>query len=141
MSIVHLVVAGMGMQSIRIADMSLEVPEITLLVDLAPYGEIVSIHDETLSKANRYTVVYGIKVVMMKLKKHLPSHINIAGHRILASYDGQPVTCYGCGDIGHMYQVCPKRRERGKETSDTPSNTWAHVFVKGSQNRHGTDEN
>ena len=45
-----------------------------------------------------------IKVVMVKLNKHVPSHMNVAGHRILAFYDGQPVTCYGCGDIGHMYQ-------------------------------------
>ena len=49
----------------------------------------------------------GVKVIMMKLAKHLPSQMNIAGHRTLPSYDGQPVTCYGCGDSGHINQACP----------------------------------
>jgi len=114
--------------------------ERTLPVALVPYGENVSIHDETWSKAYRYTVANGIKVVMMKMNKHLPSHMNIARHRILASYDGQPVTCYGCGDIRYMYQACPKRRGGGTEISDPPFSTWTHVTAKVSHIRCGTEE-
>jgi len=78
---------------------------------------------------------------MMKLAKHLPSQINIAGHRELPSYDGQPVTCSGCGDSGHINQACPRRRGRGMVTSDLTPNTWAHVAAKGAHNRHGTVDN
>jgi hypothetical protein len=54
-------------------------------VALAPYGYIMSIQDETWSKTYRYTVANGIKVVTIKLSKHLPSHMTIAGNRILVS--------------------------------------------------------
>ena len=100
----------MGKRRIRIANLPPEVPEETLRAALAAYGEIITIHDEIWSKTHRYTVANGVKVFMMKLTKHLPSHMTIAGYRILTSYDGQPITCYGCGDTEHMFQVCPKRR-------------------------------
>jgi len=76
---------------------------------MAPYGETVSIHDETWSKVYLYTVENEIKVVVMKQNKRLPSHMNIAGRRISASYGGQPFACYGRVDTGHVYQACPKR--------------------------------
>ena len=66
-SIVRLKVAGMDMRRIRIANLPPEGPKRTLRVALAPHAEIVLIHDETWSKACRYTVTNGIKVVMMKL--------------------------------------------------------------------------
>lgn len=97
-----------------------EVPERTLRVAPVTYGEIRSIHDETWSKAYRYTVANGIKVAMIKLSKHLPSHMTIAGNRILASYDGRTVTRYGCRDTGHMYQSCPKRQGGWTDTSGPP---------------------
>jgi len=56
---------------------------------------------------------------MMKLAKHLPSQMNIAVHRALPSYGGQPVTCYGWGDSGHINQVCSRRRAGGMATSDS----------------------
>jgi len=45
--------------------------------------------------------------------------MNIAGHRALPSYDGQPVTCYGRGDGGHINQASPRRRGGGMVTSDS----------------------
>ena len=109
----------MGMRRIRLANLPPEVTESNIRAALASYGEIVSIQDEICSKAYRYKVPNGVKVIMMKLAKHLPSQMNIAWHRALPSYDGQPVTCYGCGDSGHINQVCPKRRGGGMVTSDS----------------------
>jgi len=100
--------------------------------------EIVFIQDEIWSKAYRYKAANGVKVIMMKLAKHLPSQMNIAGHRALLSYDDQPVTCYRCGDSGHINQSCPRRRVAGMVTSDLTPNTWAHVTAKGAHNWHGT---
>jgi len=140
-SIVRLEVAGMGMRRIRLANLPPEVTESNIRAALASYGDTVSIKDEMWSKAYRYKVANGVKVIMMKLAKHLPSQINIAGHRAIPSCDGQPVTCYGCGDSRHINQVCPKRRGGGMKTSDSTPNTWVHVAAKGAQNQHGKDDN
>ena len=96
-----------------------EVLERTLRVALASYGKIVSIHDEMWSKAYHYTVANGIKMLMIKLTKHLPSYVNIAWHSTLGPCDAQPITCYGCGDAGYMYQAWPRRLRGGTRTHIT----------------------
>jgi len=126
---------------IRIANLPPEVTERSIRAALASYGEIVSIQDEIWPKAYYYKVANGVKVNVMKLAKHLPSKMNIAGHRALPSYDGQQVTCYGCGDSGHINQACPRRRGGSMVTSDSTPNTSAHVAAKGAHNRHGTVDN
>ena len=126
-SIVRLEVAGMRMRRIRIANLLPELTERSIRAALASYGETVSIQREIWPTAFRHKVANGVKAIMMKLAKHLPSQINIAGHRVLPSYDGQPVTCYGSGDSGHINQVCPRRSGGGMVTSDSTPNTWAHV--------------
>ena len=101
-SIINLDVAGMGILPIRITNLPPEIPEETFRLALASFGEIVSIRDGMSSNAYHYTVANGIKVLVIKLTKHFPSHMNIAGYSILPSCDAQPVTCYGCWDNGHM---------------------------------------
>jgi hypothetical protein len=44
---------------------------------------------------------------MITLAKPIPSHINVFGHRVLESYDGQ--TIMYC-DSDHLYQVRPGPR-------------------------------
>ena len=131
----------MGMRRIRIASVPPELTERSIRAALASYGETVSIQNEIWPKAYRYKVVNGVKVIIMKLAKHLTSQMDIAGHRALLSYDGQPVICYGCGDSGHINQACPRRRGGGMVTSDTTPNTLAHVAAKCVHNRHGTVDN
>ena len=119
-SIVRLEVADMGMRRTRIANVPPEVTESSIQTSLASNGEIVSIQDEIWPKEYRYKVANGVKVIMMKLAKHLPSQKNNAGQLALPSCGGQPVTCYGCGVSGHIInQACPSRRGGDMVTSDT----------------------
>lgn len=61
-------------------------------------------------------------------QRHPPSHYNfdsaspiLVNHRRI-QYEGQPLTFYGHGEIGHMSQVRPKKQGRKKKTSkDQPS--------------------
>jgi hypothetical protein len=94
--------AGMGSRRVRIATLPPEIPERTIRAALAQYGEIKTIQDDTWSKAYRYQVANGIKVITINLTKHLPSRMTIAGNRVLTSYDSQTLVCYGCGETGHM---------------------------------------
>jgi hypothetical protein len=95
---------------------------------LSQYGEILSLQDEAWAKHYRYTVSNGVRIAMMTFKKHIPSHISIAGYRALTSYHGQPQTCYGCGDTDHMYHICPKRRE-ARSTTAPSDPTWANIVA------------
>jgi len=118
---VQVVIAGMGMRTIRIANLPPEVQEFVIRNALGTYGEIIEITEEQWTNRYRYKVYNGIRLVNMNLKQHLPSHMQIAEHRILISYDGQPATCYGCNGTEHLYMHCPnrKRTTQQAETSRT----------------------
>ena len=138
-SFVRLELAGMGTRRIRIANLPPETAEHTLRTALAPYGEIVTLQDEIWSRMYRYKVANGINVVTMKLRKHLPSHMSIAGHRVLVSYEGQPSTCHACGDTGHIHQACPNRRREVNTTVEPNACSWANILTNGPRNRDVTD--
>jgi hypothetical protein len=51
----------------------------------------------------------GIQIVTIDLKVHILSHLMVAGHRALVSYEGQPLICYVCNETGHLVNECPVR--------------------------------
>jgi hypothetical protein len=126
---VRLMFAGMGTRRIRLANLPPELPTTTIQNVLSQCGDVQSIQDETWAKHYHSTFSNEVRIVMMTLKKHIPSHITVTGHRALISYDGQPQTCYDCGNTEHMYHVCPKRRG-AKNMAPTPvDHTWANIVA------------
>jgi len=99
--------AGLGTRRVRIANLPPEVPEEVIRTMMARYGEVKDVQVETWSHIYRYKVSNGVRTAVMTLAKHIPSTITIAGHRVLVSYDGQPMTCYRCHEAGHFHQTCP----------------------------------
>ena len=67
----------------------------------------------------------------MTLIQLIPSHMVVAGHRTLISYEGQPTICYGCNEPGHLYTACPHRRRAQAENRQTPTRSWVEVAAKG----------
>jgi len=78
-------IAGKGPRRIRLASLPPELHDTTIRMALPHYGDVQSIQDETWAKHYRYTVSNGVRIVMMKLKKHITSYIIIAGYRALTS--------------------------------------------------------
>jgi hypothetical protein len=66
---VRIEMAGLGTKRIRIANLPPEVPEGPIRMALAQYGDIKSIQEELWSKAYRYAVSNGIKIVTLALIK------------------------------------------------------------------------
>ena len=112
-------IAGMGTKRIRISGLPPEVKEATIKESLSKYGEIVQIRDEMWVAVYRYKVFNGIKIVEIKLRRHMYSNLTIAGNNALISYDGQPSTCYRCNEPGHRQAECPPR----KRLEPPPPNT------------------
>ena len=122
---------GMGTRRVRIANLPPEVPEQVIRNILGAYGDVQDIQDEQWSRAYRYPVANGINVATIKLHKHVPSHVIIAGYRTLVTYEGQPATCYRCGGEGHNHQQCPHkyaetvREEESRTQLGADSRKWA----------------
>jgi len=76
---VRVEVAGMGMKKVRIAGLPPEIKEHTVKEHLTKFGEI-RIRDELWAAAFRYKVYNGVRIAEIKLKKHIPSHLSIAGN-------------------------------------------------------------
>jgi len=70
----------MGKKKIRIASLPSEVKENEIRVCMSRYEEVKSIRDEVWTSAYRYKVYSAIRIVEMKIKQHLPSHMSIAGN-------------------------------------------------------------
>jgi hypothetical protein len=126
-SVVRTEMAGLGIKCVRITNLPPEIKESILRAHIAPYGEIRTIQEEQWSNVYRYKMANGIRIVVIPLTKHIPSYLTIVGHRVLDSYDGQPQKCFGCGDMGHLYQLCSKRRTMGGSTGYLTQPTWADI--------------
>jgi hypothetical protein len=107
---VRIEAVGLGMRRVRVANLPPEMADGILKMALGTYGDVREMQAETWSNAYRYPVPNGIRVVVMTLVQHIPSHLVVAGHRTLISYESQPATCYGCNETGHLYTACPHRR-------------------------------
>jgi hypothetical protein len=116
-TLVTISMAGIGNKRVRVANLPPEVPDNDLKAALAPYGTVIDIQEKKWSRAYRYVVANGIRQVMIMLTRHIPSHFTVDEHSVLLSYEGQPTTCYGCGDIGHLYPTCPRHRKTGSVTT------------------------
>ena len=130
--------ADVGLKNVRLARLPPEVPEDIIKNCLSKYGEVRNIRDEMWTQAYRYKVYNGVRIVEIKIKQHLPSHLLIAGHDSLISYDGQPPTCYRCNAIGHLQQDCPRRRVAGLLAQNAQTSTWADIVAHSDMNRQHT---
>ena len=137
LSKVNITLAGLGTKRIRVANLPPEVPNDTLRAALAPYGKIMEIRNEQWSKIYRYPVDNGVRQVTMVLSRHAPSHLTVANQRVLLSYEGQPPTCYGCGESGHMYQGCPARHKKGTKRTSAMAATYASIVTAVTATKEG----
>jgi len=93
----------MGARRVRIASLPPEASDVVLRNVLSRYGDVRNIQAETWSRLYRYPVANGIRLAKMTLSTHIPSRITVARHRVLASYDEQPMTYYGYNDTDLLY--------------------------------------
>jgi hypothetical protein len=136
-STVTLEMAGLGIRKVRVANLSLEAPDAAVRVVMAQYGDIRSVTEELWPRTYRLRIPNGIRVVEMAMRKHIPSSILILGQRVLVSYEGQPVTCFGCHEAGHLIGRCPYRRPRPSGVPVERAASWAAAVNRGREEGDG----
>jgi hypothetical protein len=104
LSTVHIALGGLGTKRIRVVNPPPEAFNDTLKAALAPYVKIMNIQNECWSKVCRYPVDNGVLQVTMVLS-HAQSRLTVAGQQVLLLYDGQPPTCFGWGQSGHVREM------------------------------------
>jgi hypothetical protein len=88
----------------------------------------------------RNPVSNGVRIALVTLKHHIPSVLNMDSSRVI-TYDGQPLTCYGCGEIDHQYQACTHKRHPRQQTVIAPTASWADITSgRTVSTPHGDDE-
>jgi len=110
LSVVYIERTGMGVRRVRVANLPPEVQDRKLRDVISQYGNVRAITEEMWSREYRYPVSNGVRIVEMDLKKHIPLHMLIVDNRVLISYEGQLITCYGCNEPGHQYHECHHRK-------------------------------
>jgi hypothetical protein len=115
--LVKIEMSGMGTRRIRIANVPRRKNDTVIQSALSQYGDVKNINEEQWSRMYRYPVSNGVCISVVALKHNIPSDMNMDGNRVLITYNGQPLTCYGCGEIGHQYQACPHRRRPRQPTA------------------------
>lgn len=72
---------------------------------------MVGIRNEKCSGEGYFPVENGIRTVMLRMKKNVPSYIKVDGYTSLVTYEDQVRTCMFCNEEGHERKECPHRAE------------------------------
>jgi hypothetical protein len=152
MSRVRIEAAGLGIKRVRLTNVPSEIPDRIIQMVLEKYGLVKGIQAETWSRTYRYPVENGTRAATVVLVAHIPSHLMVAGHISLVSYDGQPPTCYECNETVYIYiyiymcvcvcvcVVCPKRRRVEAAGGEGRSQSWADVAASGRMEQAGENQ-
>ncbi len=133
--------AGTIEKYVRIHGLPFEATESEIRKKFGGYGKITSIRREkymSLDPDTSYFPIYnGVVTLRMAVKTHIPSLIMLGGIRIQVSYQGQPATCFKCGETGHIGSKCQKK----KQPAPHFPGKWAEPRKDGNLNKEDTSNN
>lgn len=102
-------------REVRIYDLPPQMPNKMIATHFSTYGQVTSIKDETW-KEHFPGVLTGTRVLRMKLRKHIPSYVEVAGETSYVSYKGQIRTCKHCVRPLHIGKSCVEARSESGES-------------------------
>lgn len=80
---------------------------------LSRYGTVISFRRDLLASG----IYNGICTARMRVLKHIPSSLYIAGELVFVNYQSQPRMCCKCSEEGHQASSCSSVRCFNCETS------------------------
>lgn len=102
-------------REVRIYDLPPQMPNKMIATHFSTYGQVTSIKDETW-KEHFPGVLTGTRILRMKLRKHIPSYVEVAGETSYVSYRCQIRTCKHCVRPLHIGKSCVEARSESGES-------------------------
>ena len=130
-SIVTVELAGLGTKHVRVANLPPEIHDSVLRDTMSKHSDVKGIKEEQWSRIYRYSVSNGIRIVEVNLRTHVPSHVIIAGYRVLITYEGQPTTFYDYNEQSHQFIECPYRMSSNPSHTSTRAESWVDAVTRG----------
>ena len=91
---------------VKIYEAPAELLDTALIGRLSYYGRVLSFRRDRIADS----IDNSVRMARMRLHRHVPSTINLAGEFIRIWYPTQPKTCRNCGSDEHMVKDCDSMR-------------------------------
>ena len=94
------------LELVKIYEAPSELPDTTLIGRLSFYGKVLSFRRDRIADS----IDNGVRTARMRLRRPIPSTINLAGEFLRIWYPSQPKTCRNCGAEDHIAKDCDSVR-------------------------------
>ena len=91
---------------VKIFEAPAELPDTVVIGRMQHYGQVLSFRWDKIAQF----IESGVRMVRMRLHRHIPSILNLAGEIVRVWYPNQPKTCRNCGANDHFAKECQSAR-------------------------------
>ena len=91
---------------VKIFEAPAEFPDTVVIGRLSHYGQVLSFRRDRVAQF----IESGVRTARMRLHRHIPSIINLAGEFVRVWNPNQPKTCRNCGSCDHLVKDCSSTR-------------------------------
>lgn len=87
---------------VKIFEAPAELPDTVVIGRLQHYGQVLSFRRDKIAQF----IESGVRTARMRLHRHIPSVLNLAGEIVRVWYPNQPKSCRNCGSLDHLVRDC-----------------------------------
>lgn len=131
-----------GSIEVKLHDLSESVNNDDIEAFLHHYGDVYGIKELLWSNNFAFRrAPSGVRVVTMKLHKHINSFVTVKGERSLVTYKNQPKFCRHCTQPLHIGTTCVKNKQLMKQKSNTENERSRTSSVCSSKSSRSSSNN
>lgn len=91
---------------VKVFEAPAELPDTVVIGRLQHYGQVLSFRRDKIAQF----IESGVRTARMRLHRHIPSVLNLAGEIVRVWYPNQPKSCRNCGALDHLVRDCQSTR-------------------------------